>query len=213
MTTGRRIRVGALAVSLLAAQVAAAYERPLSPQSIREAYFLGSRKDEKTAEFLSKYVQRLPLPKSGPHVAEIEVRTPYHQVVTRARNAPPGYSSQQAEQGYRAHPNLIFVRVRINLTPTYPAHLTQTVGGVRGTQPRTPEFWRDFSIRLIQEEPIAPKNVSGKPIYWGNGGRLIGSEVELAFDAEHVASGPARVEVLTPDGQRVAAEFDLQKLR
>jgi len=95
---------GKLVITLLAvvavAQSAAAYEYPLSSSAVREAYFLGSGKDEKTIEFLAQYVRRFRLPPSGPHVDEIEVRTPFQQVVRRAQDALPGYSSAQAQKEY-----------------------------------------------------------------------------------------------------------------
>jgi len=74
-------------------------------------------------------VKRPPLPKSGPHIAEVEFRTPYEQVVLRARQAPGSYSAQQAEEDYRAQPDLVLVRVRINLTPTYPAYVIDRSSG------------------------------------------------------------------------------------
>ena len=84
MATSARIPSALLALGLLTAQVSAAYENPLDPISVREAYFLGQRNDDKLAEFLAQYVKRLPLPKQGPHIAEIELRTPYEQVVLRS---------------------------------------------------------------------------------------------------------------------------------
>ena len=70
----------ALAAVLLAAQALFAYEVPLSSHSVREAYFLGQRNDQKTAEFFAPYKKPQPLPQSGPHVAEIALLTPYAQV-------------------------------------------------------------------------------------------------------------------------------------
>lgn len=161
-------------------------------------------------------MKRLPLPKRGPHIAEIELRTPYEQVVLRARNAPDGYSSQQAAQDYRAQAGRILVRVLIYLTPTYPAH-TPIVLPFERVELRPEDFWRDFEIRLSQESEIAATRVSGKPIYSvpavGGLPGLVGAEVEVEFDAANVTSAPVRVEVLTPDRKKFTAEFDLEKLR
>ena len=202
---------------LLIAGPLAAYENPLRDYSVREAYFLGRRKDEKTAQFLAQYVKKFPVPKQGPHVAEVELRTPYEQVVLRARNAPDGYSSQQATQEYRKQGDRVIVRVLIYLTPTYPAH---TPIGPMQYDPvlvRPEDFWRDFDIRLFQEKEVSPRDVRGRPIYtyteFGLPG-LVGAEVALEFEADDlVSSEPARVEILTPDGQRISARFDLEKLR
>ncbi len=216
MPTGSQVRIGVLAAALAAAISTAAYERPVSLYSVREAYFLGQRKDEKTAAFLSQYVRRLPVPKTGPHVAEIELRTPYEQVVLRARQAPDGYSSQQAAEEYRAQPDAILVRVLIYLTPTYPAHSPIGVVQLGPVELRPENFWREFSISLVQGDEISAKRVRGRAIYsssaFGFPG-LVGAEVLLEFDAERVDSAPVRVAVLTPNGQRVESEFDLSKLR
>ncbi len=209
--------IGLLIGALLAALAASAYENPLRDYSLREAYFLGRRKDEKTAQFLAQYVKKLPVPKQGPHVAEIELRTPYEQVVLRARNAPDGYSSQQATQEYRKQGDRVIVRVLIYLTPTYPAHTP--IGPVQ-SEPvlvRPEDFWRDFDIHLFQEKEVSPRDVRGRPIYgppeFGLPG-LVGAEVELEFGGDDLApSESARVEILTPDGQRITAVFDLEKLR
>jgi hypothetical protein len=215
VATSARIPSAILALGLLTAQVSAAYENPLDPISVREAYFLGQRNDDKLAEFLAQYVKRLPLPKQGPHIAEIELRTPYEQVVVRSHQHSIGYSAQQAEKDYRAQSDLIVLRVQINLTATYSGYSVQTTPG--SAQPRPEDFWRDFSIRLIQDKPITPKKITARPggarrgvsrgLVWG------GVNVELEFETMQVSSGPVRVEVLTPEGQSVEVEFDLEKLR
>jgi len=217
MATSFKLRTGALALVLVAAQALPAYEHPLDPHSVREAYFLGNRKDDKTAKFLTQYVKRLPLPKTGPHVAEIELRTPYEQAVLRAAQAPGSYSTQDAEQDYAARPDLIVVRVRINLTPTYPAYIAEGKGKLRE---RPEDFWRECSIQLAQGERITRKSVAGRPLYTSGyrtpcpvGCALDGAEVLLEFDASRIRSEPVKIEVLTPDGQTVEAEFDLRDLR
>jgi hypothetical protein len=201
-------------MGLVTAAAAAAYEHPLGSHSVREAYFLGRRNDDKLAAFLAQYVKRLPVPKSGPHVAEIEIRTPYKQVVLRASQAPDGYSAQQAEQDYRAQSEVIIVRVHISLTPTYPGYLVKNSEGAQAIQARPLDFWRDFSVRFIQEKEITPKRISGRPLFSARGSSgLMGADVELEFDVAQVTSAPVRVEVLTPDGHRADAEFDLGELR
>ncbi len=219
MPTGSKFRVAAVVIGLVVAQAVAAYKHPLDSHSIREAYFLGRRHDDKTAAFMGQYLKRPPLPKSGPHVAEIEIRTPYEQVVLRAAQAPGSYSAQQAEKDYAAQSNLILVRVRINLTPTYPAHVTNSRS--KGPpQERPPDFWRDFKIRVLQGETVTPNKNTGRPLYTTGlsgpylaAGALEGAEVQLEFDTGQIASSPVRIEVFTPDGQTVEAEFDLRDLK
>lgn len=209
-----KVSIQAFALALIAPLTLAAYERPLASHSIREAYFLGRGRDTTATAFVEQYVRRFPLPTKGPHVAEIEIRTPYEQVVLRAWQAPDGYSAQQAEQDYRARPDVIVVRIRINATPTYtPSAFLATAGGFRPV-----EFWHDFLVRLVQaEHEFEPKKVNGRPVFSSGsrsgGGSLVGADVELEFDARQVGSAPATVKVLMPDGQLVKVEFELGKLR
>ena len=59
-----------VAILLATALPVSAYEVPLTERSVREAYFLGQRRDEKMGRFLAEYAKHLPLPEKGPHVAE-----------------------------------------------------------------------------------------------------------------------------------------------
>jgi hypothetical protein len=71
--------LGLFLVILVAIQVAAC-DHPLGSSAIRNAYFLGSSNSE-SVKFLSKYKETLPPPKTGPYIAEMEVRTPFAQIV------------------------------------------------------------------------------------------------------------------------------------
>ena len=220
MATGLRLSTAALATILVAALFGLAYEHPLDSHSIRKAYFLGRSSDGKAARFLAQYVKRLPLPKSGPHVAEIELRTPYEQVVVRASQVSGSYSAQQAEQDYRDHPDLILVRVRINLTPTYPAIIADPSRGKGQVRERPDDFWRYFKIRVLQGGEVRPNRTSGRALFQSGlssprviGDVMLGAEVLLEFGPAQIRSEPTKIEVLAPDGQSVEAEFDLKELR
>lgn len=213
-SVNRMVRV-ALAALLVAAP-AGAYEFPVRDYSIREAYFLGRGKDARTAQFLSQYVRRFRVPKSGPHIAEIELRTPYQQVVLRARNAPNGYSSQRAREEYRASSDTLIVRVLIYLTPSYPAHSPVFPVQTQPVQLRPEDFWRDFGFGVYQKDEVQPRSITARPIYTSSDFALpglIGSEVFLEFQASDFVEGPARVVVVAPTRQREGAQFDLSQLR
>jgi hypothetical protein len=216
MTMSRKIAISALALSLAPAFLGA-YEQHLSSTAIRDAYFLGRDNDERSTKFLAQYVHRFPVPKTGPHIAEIEVVTPYAYVVERAREALVGYSAQQAEKDFLDRPAKFYLRVRIFLTPTYPALIPERSGGTEGLKMRPPDFWRDFEVRLIQDgHKIPARSVNGSPIYFpglGYGAELVGAEIRLEYDTEQIASAPLRIAVLPPEGQRVETEFDLTKLK
>jgi hypothetical protein len=98
-----------------------AFNTPLSDEAVREAYFLGQRNDESTLSFFNSYLRLLPKPDTGAFIAEVEVYTPYVQVVETSRRRSVGYSAQQAAKDYRRLNNRIFVRIRIDFTPTYGA--------------------------------------------------------------------------------------------
>src|ERR1700722_4025249 len=89
---------------------AAAYDHPLESSAIRDAYFIGDD-NHQSVQFLSAYVKALPAAKSGPYVAQIEVRTPYAQVVEISREHTVGYSAEQAEEDYRKNAGTVQVRV------------------------------------------------------------------------------------------------------
>jgi hypothetical protein len=94
-----------LLLALTAIQ-SAAYDHPLGSSAIREAYFMGGGS---FAEFLRTYTKNLPAPKTGPHVAQVEVRTPFTQVIVSSHEHSVGYSSMQAEQDYKKNPDTVQV--------------------------------------------------------------------------------------------------------
>src|SRR5579863_7247245 len=124
----------AVACSALTPQFAFAYDHPLSDETIRRAYFIGQDVTNLN-KFLSRYTQALPLPSTGPHVAEIELSTPYAQVVEISSQHTVGCSAQQAETDYRKRGDVISVRVKVLFTPTYSGD---------------DDFWRSVSVGLIQ---------------------------------------------------------------
>ncbi len=223
MTRSFIVPLGAVVASLglLAAQGAAGYEHSLDDRSVREAYFLGRTTDtEKLKKFLGQYVRRFPVPVKGPHVAEIEFRTPYEQVVLRSSQKSVGYSAQQAQKDYAEQPDLVVVRVLIHLTPTYAGFITNPSYGKGQAVERPEDFWQEFQFRVGQDHTIAPKRMSGRPGYNSGTrgpyrvvGALQGAEVPLEFSAQQFSSRTARVEVIPPEGRTVEAEFDLALLK
>ena len=150
------------------------------------------------------------MPKSGPHIAAISVLTPYEQIVERA-GTYKNYSAQDAAQDFTNQPGEIRVRIEIRLTPTY----SQLVGTESGVPvPRGEDFWNDFEFRLRQNEKILSRlQTESEAVYAGNSAGIIGANVFMRYKCEDVAALPVTVQVLTPDGQRVEAVFDLATLR
>jgi hypothetical protein len=197
--------------ALLIAPPAPAYEFPLSSEAIRDAYFLGKASANKRAESLARYTVYLPMPKSGPYVAMVVFETPYVIVAERTARAVSNYFAPDAVEEFLGKPAVCRVRVRIYLTSSYSWQMPSPPGSVRF---RPDDFWREFSIRLMQEgQEIAAKASSGSPLYSLDLGVLTGAEVDLDYNAAKIQAAPATVEVDTPDGQHVQTTFDLARLR
>jgi hypothetical protein len=201
-----RLVIAPLALSALAAAIPLlACEWPLTSASIREAYQLGRRKDVKAALFLKRYSQDFPKPIKGPHIAAVQLETPYMLVVKRSGESP-NYGLQDAEKEFLGEPAIVRFIVRIDLTPTYSKFIT--VDGE--SKPRPADFWRDFRIRILQGGEILPSSIKGQPQYSDG---LDGAIVILEFEGGKIQCAPITVDVVTPDGQHIEAPFDLAKLK
>jgi hypothetical protein len=196
--------------ALVVALPALAYDYPLSPEAVREAYMMGKADSAKRAEFFAKYTQQFPLPKTGSHVASIQLETPFAVVVEHTAQATNYYAPDAAEE-FASKPGVFRLHVQIDLTESYGAFMPSMSGGRRV---RPDDFWRDFKIRLTQGKEIHARSVHGTPLYTGGDSAILsGAEVDLEYDAAKVKSADATVEVVTPDGQDVKATFDLGALR
>jgi hypothetical protein len=139
--------------ALLLCQPLFAFQTPLSDEAIRDAYFLGQRNDQTTASVFARYFRALPAPQSGPYIAEVELYTPYVQVLEASRRRSMGYSVQQAQQSYRHHRDKLYVRVRIDFTDTYGT--LELYRSAKGDEEQSgkapiPDFYRDFRLGLSQ---------------------------------------------------------------
>jgi hypothetical protein len=185
-----------------------AYEYPLSSTSIRDAYILGNRKDEHTAEFFAQYTHHFPIAKTGLYVDEIGLDTPFSQVVERSGSAA-NYHAQEAEEEFIDKPMIFRVHVQIFGTPVFSPNAAFTY---------VPDYWRDFKIQFMQDKEIPSKSVHASLLYppteIGDGITLpIGVRVEFEYDAAQIDDAPATVRVTTPDGQEIESTFDLDRLR
>lgn len=164
--------IAILAAVILLVPFSFALQSPLSDEDIRDAYFLGQRHDETTARLFLAYLKTLPSPKSGPYVSEVELYTPYSQLVERSRLHSVGYSAQQAKQEYRATSDSVFVRIRIDSTATYGAFELYRSGRLveppkRGSETERPGYHRDFRAGLSQKDQwIKPLSIRIVPSGW-----------------------------------------------
>lgn len=204
---------------LLLCMPAFGFNTPLSDQAVREAYFLGQRRDESMYDFLNKYTKMLPAPKSGPHVASITFFTPFALLVQYS-SRQSGYSAQQAAIDHKAHDEIVEIQVEIQFTQSYGAIITVPThsrsGSPTGIQQRSPEFWRAFKYRIFDgDEEITTDDISADPQYQCSEGgcALSGAIVYIQFPATAFKSDSASVEVTPREGDPVSADFDLSSLR
>ena len=198
-----------------------AFDTPLSDHAVREAYFLGQRRDEKTAEFLDKYRRHLALPESGPWISTVELFTPYAEVVELSRQRSFGYSAQDAAGDYRNNGDRIRVTITIEFTNSYGSLIQektkQRSGSANGFSLRSPDFWKDFTYRLFDgDDLVEPIEMHGNATYWtvGDSTDMNGAVIALLYDAEKISSSAdAAVVVEIPDHPQVVASFDLATLR
>jgi hypothetical protein len=202
-----RLRALILLLPLAIAQPALAFDYPLSPEAIREAYFLAKENPDRRQAFFEKYRHSLPVPKSGADVALIEVETPYACVVDAIAHAPLNDHAPDAEQEYLGKPGEFRVHVEIYFTATYPK-ATDTAASLG-------DFWRDFTVRLKQDAEIPSRSVQGQPIYSEDTlSGYIGATIDVNYDVKKIDPGSlTTIEVDTPDGQQVESTFNLDSLK
>ncbi len=198
-----------------------AFDNLLSDEAVREAYFLGQRRDEKTAELLDKYRRHLPLPESGPWVSTVELFTPYAETVELSRQRSFSYSAQDAAQDYRKRGNFIRVAITIEFAGPYgyliQEKTSQRSGSPTGFSFRPPDFWKDFTYRLFDgDDLVEPIEMHGSPTFRtvGDSTMMTGAQIVLLYDVEKISSS-ADAEVIfdTPDSHQAVVAFDLSTLR
>jgi hypothetical protein len=220
---GRVGAVGVVCLLFFLSPLLDAYEVPLSPASLHEAWTLGQRNDQMTAKFLASYVKELAEGvQTNLHTAEVEVLTPFVQVVDESGQHPSGYTEAQAVQDYHQRGDTIVVRVLLMLPATYPRpkdnHSPVTQSQASATELRPENFWQNFHFNVKQHgRLLAPRSIKSKPVYSAATKEapavLDGATVWLQYDAKDVALDEIVVEVITPEAETFAATFDLKILR
>ncbi len=209
-----------VAAVLLLTPYSFAFDTPLSDQAVREAYFLGQRRDETMATFLNKYTKPLPPPKTGPHIASVTFLTPFALLVQHS-SRQSNYSAQQAALDHRDQPEFVRIMVQIQLTDSYGAYIVRPTGPRSGSPtgflPRPYDFWKDFDVQVSSEDrKLRPFSSSGQPNFScseDGGCLLVGATLWFDFSAEDFASGSATIDVNPPEGDPLSLDFDLTHLR
>ena len=215
-----------LAVALLLAQPLLAFQSPLSEESLREAYFLGQRRDGSLERLAESYSRHFSPPETGPYVSAVILATPFLVAAQLSSNQTPNYSAQQAAADHRkAGKETVQITVEIQLTASYgqflkvekvgrPSGRSDAPAGLTG---RSGDFWKDFEVQLFSgERVLQPSTVDGHPNYSCNehgGCTLVGATLRYDFPADAFSSDSASVTVHPPEGPSVTGQFDLSHLR
>jgi len=197
-----RFRFHALALALAIVPAAFAYEYPLSPDAIREAYFVGSGPKGTATDFYSKYIHNLAIPATAPPVSYASIETPYLQVVEHARETP-NYDAQDAAKEFQNRAMTFRIFTEIYYRPR------NSGSGSRQ---------HDIRVRLMQHGREIDANVADR---WdlnafrdaATSAESIGQHVELECSADKIDSSDLTVEVDTPDGQHAETTFDLNAIK
>jgi hypothetical protein len=209
-----------LTAALLLAPSTFAFSSPLSEESVREAYFLGQRRDESMAFFLARYKQTLRPPETGPYISSVELLTPFAQLV-HLSSQRSNYSAQQAEKEHRRDEETVAITIEIQLTNSYGAIIAQPTssrsGSPMGYRLRYSNFWEDFDVQvLVDDKSLEPTLFTGEPNYrcvYDGGCVLTGATLRLQLPAKLFDSDSATVHVIPPEGPEVFADFNLSSLR
>jgi hypothetical protein len=204
---------------LLTSPGALAFSSPLSDEAIREAYFLGQRRDEKMTAFLEKYKQHLREPDSGPYVSTVEFLTPFAMAVLHSRDRSAGYSAQQAAEEHRAVEESVAINIEVLFTDSYGALIhkptSERSGAPIGFMFRSSDFWKDIDVQVtVKDKIVKPARFTGEPLYFcAEGCKLVGATLHLELAARVFDSDSATVRVVPPEGPEVWVDFDLTAMR
>jgi hypothetical protein len=197
-----------------------AFDSPLSDTAVRQAYFLGQRRDETMTNFLNRYTKLLPPPDSGPQIYSVTFLTPYALVVQQSSQRV-NYSAQQAEKEHHSDNEMVSITIEILLTQSYGAFITRPTGSRSGSpigiQLRNPDFWKDFKYSVFDDDTEHEvDSPTGEPSYRcdGDGGcDLIGAMVHFQLPAKLFTSGTATVVIDPRVADPTSVDFDLTSLR
>lgn len=214
MHTRRNVILSAavfVVIVAIALPVFAAFSSPLSTTAIRDAYFIGNRRDNQTKDFLAQYVHEYAQPDSGSYVSRIGIETPFTQVVHHSELAL-NYHAPDAVEEFETKPLNFIVYAEVCFTSDYPSE----TGDAPEIAQWIPDFWNEYKVRLIQGKEITPLSVRGGPIYaygWEYVPLVTGAHIQLTYDAAKIEADPIVIQVVAPDGQTVETKFDLAELR
>jgi len=187
-----------LLVLFLAVPLNAYDDTPTSENSIRDAYFLGTRQGSLTPEFLARYAHWIPELKDGTIcTSQARLETPFLQVADYASTAP-NFSSQDAVKQF--YGKQMFFRVYLDIC--YKPNALLNAIKVKVIQNK-----KEITPLSAESNPYVPR-VDELATLPANGER-----VRLEFKFNQIDSSTLIILIDTPDKEHAEVNFDLQTLR
>lgn len=184
-------------LALLLAAPALPYDVPFSESSIRDAYFLGTRAGATNATFLATYDHWIPELKQWTCTSRVRVETPFLQVAEYASQVP-NYTAQDAVKDFYEKPPALKMYLDICYMEKAPADALR-IRFIQNKKTLSPLLFRSSPYYpVIDERAILPAN---------------GERIYVEFNPRQVDSSTLTIVIDTPNGQHVAADFDLGPIR
>jgi len=185
-------------VAFCAVQPILAFQSPLSPESIRDAYFLGKEGSLRSAAVFAPYTRAFPQPKSGPDVSTVQFETPYLVIADQVSENQAGYFAPDAEKEFLGKPEICRVRVFVFFPLNDEENFTVQL------------FQRDKEIDIQSKQNRFLYSLTAD----AEGEQTIGIESDVAYAADKIdADDDATVRVTLDNGQVVETTFDLSQLK
>jgi hypothetical protein len=226
IATRRRLESGRLFLVVITVCVfvraASGFDYPLSPETVREAYFFGQSSERgKAADFLGRYL-RIDSPESAiifhgkdgdSFVGRVELRTPYQRILKKSFENSSGYTAQQAEKDGRAGGDTVEIWIWLFFGDKQPSPSDLYTDEKGRVLDHRRDFWKSYQFRVQQGESIEPNRIEAVPIYGRRGQGLSGALVCLELDASKLANHRMQVIATSPDGRSLTTEFALDELK
>lgn len=186
-----------LLAAFFAVQPVFAFQTPLSPEAIRDAYFLGKEESDRSAPVFAKYTRALPPPKSGPDVETIQFETPYLVIADQVSQNQASYLAPDAEREFLGKPEICRVRVFVFFPLNDEENFTVQL------------FQRDKEIDIQSKQSsflYSSADLEDNP--------TIGIESDVTYAAEKIdPDDDATVRVTLENGHVIETTFDLSQLK
>ncbi len=192
------LRFLAASLALLPVSPAGAYDFPLSPEAIRDAYFLGIRQGSLDAEFRAKYARAVPELKQGNCVTQIRIATPFLQVADYMSSVP-NFSSQDAVKAFYEKPMVLRIFLDICYMSEAPPPYSVRIRVLQNKKTVVPinDTRTAFAERFSEDSFLLPN----------------GEKAVLEFSPQKIDSSTLTIHLNTPDGEHAECEFEMQTIR